>query len=864
MGEAGAVIAVILAVAAKPAVIYVSPAGNDAWSGKLAAPNRARTDGPFATLQRACREVAKLRAAGVREITVFLRGGDYCLSQTVQLGPEHSAPDGGRVVFAAYRGERVRIIGGRRITGWRRTNRWPGDSSARPSRPSGRLYVADLPDVRAGKWTFRSLIVDGRRAIRARHPNFDPADPYRSGFLYVASIPSDFGRAVGNIHNRGDWIEWSFTAPAKGRYFLWLRYAAANKQWGVQRLDGRMAVSVDGGKPIRLQNLPDTGGWRRFEWARCAELELSQGEHTLRWQNLVGGGINLDALALTDDPNWKPRGIDLPEPAAGRHVVLIQAEDFIRHGAKRLSVAGGSRAARRAFKCRPGDIKPQWVQPGAEVHIYQSGSCRAFLEILHLEEVDPHTWLVRVGGPECVASLGEGDRYWVENVPELLDAPGEWYLDREAGRLYYVAGPGFSPRRSEVIAPTVGRIIQVVGTEDRPVRGIRFEGLEFVGGDWSHDDGCIGYGMGKEGVLYFEHAQACAVQRCRFVNIGKYAVCAVDSRAIEVARNEIAHSAEGGVLLINAEACRVVENHIHHCGEVYKHVGGVVMEGGRCSRNLVARNAIHDMSRYGVTFKNAGVENVVEYNFIQNTNLETYDTGGIEVTQHDRVKQSRSKIRYNIVADTIGYSSAGGRPVYLSWGIYLDSYAGGYEVVGNIVFRNFSGGIMLQGGRGNVVVNNIFVDGQAFQGYITNFQDNARNLVLERNIFAWANPQARVLAVGRLGPHVIRARRNLYWCPALKGKGLEALRFGYGGGMVWRQWREIGMGDESIFADPRFVAPERDDYRLRPDSPARKLGFKAIDMRRILRTRSLCGCRCKIVPAGPLFWGGGGEKRAER
>ena len=44
----------------------------------------------------------------------------------------------------------------------------------------------------------------------------------------------------------------------------------------------------------------------------------------------------------------------------------------------------------------------------------------------------------------------------------------------------------------------------------------------------------------------------------------------------------------------------------------------------------------------------------------------------------------------------------------MSWGIYLDSFASGYEVSGNVVCRTWNGGIMLQGGRDNRVVNNVF------------------------------------------------------------------------------------------------------------------------------------------------------------
>ena len=65
-------------------VFYVAPNGNDAWSGKLPSPNRAKTDGPFATLQRA-RDVLREHKRGQggtldQPVTVFVRGGTYFLT----------------------------------------------------------------------------------------------------------------------------------------------------------------------------------------------------------------------------------------------------------------------------------------------------------------------------------------------------------------------------------------------------------------------------------------------------------------------------------------------------------------------------------------------------------------------------------------------------------------------------------------------------------------------------------------------------------------------------------------------------------------------------------------------------------------
>jgi hypothetical protein len=57
------------------------------------------------------------------------------------------------------------------------------------------------------------------------------------------------------------------------------------------------------------------------------------------------------------------------------------------------------------------------------------------------------------------------------------------------------------------------------------------------------------------------------------------------------------------------------------------------------------------------------------------------------------------------------------------------------------------------------------------------------------------------------------------------------------------QWQAAGYDAHSVVADPLFVNPAEDDYRLKPDSPAFKLGFEAIDVERI-------GVRGYTRPAG--------------
>ncbi len=793
---------------------YVSPAGNDAFSGKLFTPTDALQDGPFATLTRARDAIRDLRVDGALPgpVTVRLRGGKYYLTETLTLGPEDSGTEEAPITWAAFEDETPELVGGRLIEG-----PWVADEAG--------VLSTTIEDP----WVFRQLFLDGQRMIRARTPNFDPENPYRGGFMYVEKGIGGFGGTVGRIHNKGDRMDWDVTVPADGDYHVWVLYGHNMTAFDCPDMGGRTVLIVDGGEPVPLMNLPDTGGWGKYEWNRSATLSLTAGAHRIRWENQVGGGLDLDAFALCTDDDWTAVGHDLADPAAGEHMFVIQVEDFVDFVGPQLYSAGGDKYR---FYCKPGTVDPAWADvPGAEVHIFPSGrsSCRAFKEILTLDSVDEATSMVVVGGPETKSQLRHGDRFFVENARELLDEPGEWYLDADAGRLYLMPGEGFGDD-AEVVAPALERIIEVIAGEDEAVGHLRFEGLTFRCTDYSPEDNNAGYAMGSDGVIRLEGATDCKIVGCVFTGIGKYAVC-VDGGGRHLIRgNEIGQSASGGVLLLGSAGNEISNNHIHDCGLVYKHIGGVAMQGEGTDDNLVAHNDIHNMTRYGITMKNAGLRNIIEFNRVMRTNLETYDTGAIEVTQGGGTRERRSDsiIRNNIVGDAVGYSSNFEEPHLGAWGIYLDSYASGYTVTSNICYRSPLGGIMFQGGHGNVVTNNIFVEGARREMSLSNFRDGFADNVLERNVFYYTNPEALLISGGTLTPEVISVDRNVYYCPGLDEPLVRAR-----GIATWAEWTALGFDANSVFADPLFVDPENDDYTLAPGSPAFALGFEPIDIGRI-------------------------------
>ena len=138
--------------------LYVAPGGNDAWSGRLAAPDAPRQDGPLATLQGARDALRCLKAKGPlrQPVRVTIAEGVYPLGEPIDFTPEDSGTAQCPILYTGQPGRRAVLSGGRAITGWKR---------------QGDRFCVEIPEVRSGKWYFSELWIDGQRRTRARSPN---------------------------------------------------------------------------------------------------------------------------------------------------------------------------------------------------------------------------------------------------------------------------------------------------------------------------------------------------------------------------------------------------------------------------------------------------------------------------------------------------------------------------------------------------------------------------------------------------------------------------------------------------------------------------------------------------------------------
>jgi parallel beta-helix repeat protein len=138
---------------------YVSPDGNDSWSGKLPTWDAENNDGPMASLagvRNAVRE--QIKADGKpKTLRVMIMGGTYRIDRPIIFTDEDSGNENATITYFGAPGKKVVISGGKPITGWKKSE--------------GGMWTTTINSVKDGRWYFRSLWVNGKRCVRARSPN---------------------------------------------------------------------------------------------------------------------------------------------------------------------------------------------------------------------------------------------------------------------------------------------------------------------------------------------------------------------------------------------------------------------------------------------------------------------------------------------------------------------------------------------------------------------------------------------------------------------------------------------------------------------------------------------------------------------
>ncbi len=334
-----------------------------------------------------------------------------------------------------------------------------------------------------------------------------------------------------------------------------------------------------------------------------------------------------------------------------------------------------------------------------------------------------HLYGVRSGPAWC--------NYFVMNLLEEIDEPGEWYLDRNSGTLYFYP-PGNINAGSVVVSLLDEPMVAMEGVSFTSFENITFEYTRGIG-------------------VYIERGESNLLAGCTLRNMGVVAVCmGMGIEPDKIYRHQFtgkpAHRELGSWhehIYENATYNRHAgKNHGVVSCDIYNIGAGAISMGGgdrltlEPGNNHVINCEIHDYNRLGRSYKSAvnidgvgnriannhiynapdmaiylhGNDHIIEYNYIHDVMLESGEGGWFYMGRD--LAELGNVIRYNFVhhCAVLDDGSEGDRTEGAS-GVYIDDYASGVEVYENVFYKCGKGrGAILYKDSDNKVINNIFID----------------------------------------------------------------------------------------------------------------------------------------------------------
>ncbi len=415
----------------------------------------------------------------------------------------------------------------------------------------------------------------------------------------------------------------------------------------------------------------------------------------------------------------------------------------------------------------------------------------------------------------------------LENARSFLDEPGEWFQD-PSGRLLYKPRPGETLATIEAVVPVTEHLLVIRGDSaaGRPCSHVTFSGLAFEHGDWlTPREGFepTQAAASIEAAVQLDGAHHVTFRDCTIARVGTYGIWFRSGcRSCRVERCLIEDLGAGGVRIgetgpaarpADETAGTTIDNCIiRRGGRIFPCAVGVWI--GFSPDNVVSHNDIHDFFYTGISvgWRWGYAESSCKRNRITDNRVHQIgqgllsDMGGIYT-----LGPSEGTLVSGNVFHDIESSSYGG------WGLYTDEGSTGITFEHNLVYRTTSGGFHQHYGRDNVVRHNVLIEARDQQVQATRVEDH-RSFRFENNIVVWSRGTAIAGPWDKL--HALTAR-NCWW----NSSGAPATFMGHS----LQAWQAAGHEQGSIVADPLFVDPAHDDYRLRPDSPAIAIGFEPHD-----------------------------------
>lgn len=319
------------------------------------------------------------------------------------------------------------------------------------------------------------------------------------------------------------------------------------------------------------------------------------------------------------------------------------------------------------------------------------------LDLTALDKVDTESKTITVANPTNYG-IKPGHRWYVTNLLEEIDCPGEFFIDVNAMKLYFYPPQKLNSDDELELTVYNDKFIKVNDASHIEFNGMHFQhtlsnGIEITNSSNITIRGCKMNNIGMNGIVI--NGSKNLVEACTIYETGRYG---------------IQLKSGGDPETLTPSANRVANNHLYNFATSNNMLYKTAVDLGRESANkiigdIVEHNIIHGQpNAYGIIY--GGVDNIIRYNELYCVTNDAADMGVIYCGR--RLREFGNLIEYNYIHDYAPNFSAR----YQIQGIYWDDLQSGQTAKHNIIVagnKNRTAGDLIVGAYNNfsenVVVN---------------------------------------------------------------------------------------------------------------------------------------------------------------
>lgn len=311
----------------------------------------------------------------------------------------------------------------------------------------------------------------------------------------------------------------------------------------------------------------------------------------------------------------------------------------------------------------------------------------------------------------------------IENSISYFNKPGEWFLDKQSGELWYYANEGENPNQMDFVIPQLDTLISLNGTDKLAIKNIQFNNLTFAysGNAWGVSDFSeqqktdnkkrfpsldfsVGFASNQGAIkcgaaITLLYAEQCSFNNCTFRNLGNYALRIGEYSHGNLVCNSSFTSLGGGGVIIGVDIKggkkpqlpdqlspardSVLNNTISTNGLFFPSAVGIMLM--QANYAVVRNNSIFNMPYTGISvgWTWAEVDNYTYYNIVERNKIHDVmqvlsDGGGIyTLGRQDGARYAENYI-FNVKRGTTAIGEANN-------GFFFDQGSSNFTVADNVV-----------------------------------------------------------------------------------------------------------------------------------------------------------------------------------